>query len=111
MTIDSQLFLIVTINDIQVLPAYDTRHGVLVNKTQAGGIWVNEYVDNRILNIEYYRDNLRVKWASRDRLYKYLERNGIPIPPLRLKKRLRHKYKEMPKIKEEKHYGGKEIIA
>jgi hypothetical protein len=112
MTAESVRFLIVTINGTQISPAYDARHGVIVNKTRSGGIWVNEYADSRILNTDYYRDNLRVKWASRDSLWRYLERNGIPIPALYPKKKLRRKYKEMPKIKEEKYYGNsKEFIA
>jgi hypothetical protein len=109
---NSRRFLRYSVNGLPISPSYDTHHGLLVYRTGEGQVLVNEYMEPRVTNVNYFRDNCRVKWAIREELWRYFERTGQNIQNPYPKKKLRRKYKEMPKIKEEKHYvGKKEFIA
>jgi hypothetical protein len=112
-SINRQYFLLWTVGGMSIQPSYDKIYDVVCFKHIATGeIWMNECQQHRIVNTDCLRDIHRVRWTKKTLYEKYLERNGIPKPTLKPKKNLRRKYKEMPKIKEEKYYADrKEFIA
>jgi hypothetical protein len=111
-TLESRYYVMFTIERTPMKPCYDTRHGIIVFRSDRGTIFVNEYAQERAASVENYRDVMHIRWARRDNVNRWFERNGVPIPSLYPKKKLRRKYKEIPKIKEEKFYAGnKEYIC
>lgn len=96
-----------------IMPYYNARNErIEFYSTTSGTVWVNQYqsvqlrtIPRELLSI----DNMGVLWIRKTNL----ENGPQPVAPIpaRKKKKLRRKYKEMPKIREEKHYAGKEFIA
>lgn len=95
-----------------IVPCYDPESNTVMYKTQGTeDYWTSECANHRILNTRCVRDFASVRWARTIDLNMWLERNGYKTASLP-KKKLRRKYKEMPKIKEEKYYADrKEFIA
>jgi hypothetical protein len=104
-------FFFFFINGTAVIPAYNATEDTVFYRTSNGTIWVNQYIHEHVIAIpERVFDNKRVAWCEKTLLDAYLLRNGMaPLPSK--KKKLRSKYKEMPIIKDEKHYATKEFIA
>lgn len=108
--LDKPQFYRYTVNNQHLLPFYDVRDGVINFMNQeTGDIWVNQYQRIEIAELATSQlDAIGVRWIRRGAL------RGTAVAPLTLKKskkKLRRKYKEMPKIRDEQHYASKEYIA
>lgn len=83
---------------------------------ETGDYFVSQYQNNAVSHLAagVVFDHMNVRWTRERNLQATGRIQAIPVPGMKkglTKKKLRQKYKEMPKIREEKYYAGKEFIA
>lgn len=103
-----------------LVPRYNVAFGTMdFTCVETGDIWTNTFENAAVTNVDNkIVDHIGIFWTTRREIMEH-RRNGQPIPiprdaannAKRPKKKLRRKYKEMPKIREEKYYATKEYIA
>lgn len=107
---------------ITLIPHYNVTFGTMDFTSPDGDTWSNTFENAAVTNIRpIVLDNIGVNWASRRDLMEQrraVQGQATPVTrdttvsnAKRPKKKLRRKYKEMPKIREEKYYATKEFIA
>jgi hypothetical protein len=101
------------LREVLVAPTFNTRHGGIEFVDEGGNVWLNHFQQEGINRFRRRFDRFDIGWMLKSEYDNEVFRArllGTPLPT-RGKKKLRHKYGEMPVIKEEKYYVSKNFIA
>ena len=102
------------LDDLALMPIYRRNEGVVFFCVQTGDYWINQYQHRDVANMgNRRRDNMHVCWIQKRLITEGNNNQALPqVGTVRKsKKKLRHKYKEMPTIRDAKNYASKEFIA